>query len=393
MTESEKKNRVRNSITQIGVQKFLDDCFTENTASLPIKSYLTKPFELYITEDYDYDMASRYYESNNVEAAGCSSFFVMKDGKPFTGRHLDWYYNDFLIGYVYSEKTSKRYKSHGICGVNRETRLSDFQLQGLKISPYHMLDGVNECGLYINTNVVPKTSNSYKGTNSGKYRVPCYMVARWVLDNCSSVEDAVNKLTGDISIWTPEHNEYEYHWLLADESGAHTIIEITDGKIHTSDREVMTNFRLTWEGLDDTSVETMRATCEDYACGLERYMTIKSMKDTASVQDTIEAAKYTNAYTLEGEDIWWTEFVGKGEYKGIVVDNKATNPHPESDEMFNAVRDAFVEAYRTRQIEDYDDPSKLHTWESVHTSIYDLQERKLLLYIREDFNNQIEYTL
>lgn len=102
------------------------------------------------------------------------------------------------------------------------------------------MDGVNEKGFAISIMVLDQAR--VVQNDSKKPSLPSSLLVRYLLDNASSVENAIellNKLNlkPDYLLNTRQIQEYvgdriAFHWALADESGDRAIIEYVNGKMN-----------------------------------------------------------------------------------------------------------------------------------------------------------------
>ena len=147
--------------------------------------------------EINYEAGFNHYNNTNVtqESGACSSFF--KDN--IAGRSFDWVYDNkaTVVIKVYDAK----YKSIGVAGdylVQSECLdiikgVGDYSHK-IELLPFFTLDGVNEAGVYCNSNVVPgKDKSSVNSTAAIETRVTIAapMLGRFILDNFDSAKDAV----------------------------------------------------------------------------------------------------------------------------------------------------------------------------------------------------------
>lgn len=363
----------------------------------PIKKYL------YAVEynDIDYDFAKKYFEKSKDISNGIGGCSVFKH-KQYVGRKLDWTYNnqsEFIV------RTSKidgvRHKSIGI-GGGISALTDDFVKSGdysdlYKVIPCNMYDGINECGVFANVNVVP-TDYGKNTVNVGQDALTTLngqMLVRYILDNFSSAAEAVRTIVNHVNLYFSKqlHDmDYEIHYFICDLHDTY-VLEIVDNKYKilnlsykTHRPEVMTNFHLYKTRINfDGTVYTPKFRdgeknahsynrITDRGSGLERYNLIvnclKDAHDKEDIWEILNLLDYTRAYSTSkapSNPYWYSEFVGN---RGLTV---ASEPSE-----FEPVVQIAGERYLNRSRETGD------TWQSVHSVLYDLENKSMEVITQED---------
>lgn len=343
--------------------------------------------------DIDYDAAKEYFKKDADLAmpGACSAF---KDGDYYC-RNFDWTYDnsaEFVVN-VQSPKGSDRYKSKGMAGgikIFTEDFVKDNTNDNNElyaILPFLMRDGINECGVFAEINVVPTWNPENKNTSVPTVReedqISALMLVRYVLDNFSTAYAAVRYIKYFISVYFPKalHDMgYECHWMIGDKTDTYCL-EIVENEviiIEIDESPYMTNFHLhNVEFNDDGTVYTPDTQDETHnavntnhihplGAGLERYNFIVRNTDSYYFDylDILEELKYTNSYNTHNR--WLTEFVG---LHGLQVDS--------DPEDFEPVLENAHEEYLNR------DRNTGTTWQTCHTSIYSPDKYAFMLYIQE----------
>ena len=153
-------------------------------------------------------------------ALGCNLFFVKgehtENGSPIFVRHMDWIEDDLRNLTMLETAPTGR---NGVIG--------------LSFAEVGCYDGINTAGLAIGTASVP----FFNGTNRVGLRDK--HVSRWVLDNFSSVEEAVDYMR------EVPHAE-AINFLVADKTGASARVEVTPtrvrAKVSNDGLKVVNNF-------------------------------------------------------------------------------------------------------------------------------------------------------
>ncbi|MCQ3915240.1 MAG: carcinine hydrolase/isopenicillin-N N-acyltransferase family protein [Mycoplasmoidaceae bacterium] len=260
-----------------------------------------------ITYD-DYRFDSDYETTKETEAFGCSS---VRCGN-FYGRNFDYVYNDtpeFII-HVKADPAKKRYASLGVAthfGLREDKLNAGKYDKQLELIPNLTLDGINENGVICSSNVVsmePKTSDDViPQTHPGdpSYRdLHMLFIPRFVLDNATSAEDAVNKLKTR-NIMGNLNDKLFLHIMIADANETRIIefMQTSDSGNHfginekifkKSEVPIMTNYYC--------NVEAEFVNDEKF--GKERYEILNTYKGEATSMEgmaaLMERVKFSQAY-------------------------------------------------------------------------------------------------
>lgn len=131
-----------------------------------------------------------YVESDNFDAAGCSSF--VRNGKLY--RNLDWNYDESLSFITKFDEGD--YQVTGMAFSSQVTR-SNLDKDIIGQLPYHLCDGVNNYGIMVSTHIL---YNDWGWEKAGEYGgVPISMVPYRILTSLRGMsEDEWTDLYGDI---------------------------------------------------------------------------------------------------------------------------------------------------------------------------------------------------
>lgn len=328
------------------------------------------------------------------------------------GRNFDWYYSDSLSFHVNVKPDGKdvKYGSTGMATLNsltREVVESKEYSRLYDYLPFHTLDGINTEGVVVNTNVVPSQKGKTTGTTptgTKEKTITSMMLPRFILDNFSSAQEAVEYIQEHVSvyIYEPMYENFndDIHVMVADASKAYIIEFVNNATVVTdvTDKAIITNFHLTDVTFNsdgsvytpyDKSIDSAHDAVtvngvETFGAGLERYNIANGKYSSLEGYEDIKALmtddlKYTNCYTNTGDsEIWYSEACGDYTYAGhkeVYVNSPL--------EDFGPVRSAMTEMYENRNRE------TPNTWQTVHTAIYDIQQREMHLFSQED--NEKEY--
>lgn len=341
-------------------------------------------------DELDYDYANNFYKKNQypISLGACSSMCSTN----FLARNYDWTLGENVTFIVHTEAKAGRYKTIGVANTNGLTKdvveSGKYSLR-YKLLPFSTLDGINEHGLCASTNVVPIGPDEH-GYNTvvnenNPVEVNTMMLVRYVLDNCKDIDEvkyAVNELLKIYTVKGLLEMGYTQHYIFKDAHNNSTILEFIEGTPSWIDNaKYMTNFHITGvtfnsDGTVDTPAVNTGATegITPRASGLERYNIIVSdLFDDISLDDMkslLNKLNYTNAYKNIGteEPVWYTEFTG-------LRNLKATDT--EQTYIDSGILEAAKSAYDNRS-------RKLgNIWQSTHSSIYDLNDKKLYIRVEE----------
>lgn len=371
-------NRKENKVTLVTQEKIVNKTGHEISK---VTDYL---YEI-TYNDYDFVYATNYFNENYRGSFGaCSS---VRKGY-FYGRNYDWNYDEKAEFIIRTTANENRHASIGVAqGVKELTNNYVSSLESsneYNILPYFTLDGINDAGLVVNINVVPTGDNGYTtGTNPDKEDLNTIMIVRYLLDNASSVDEAI-ELLNNRNIYTPLTDNFaqEFHYMIAD-SNKTVVVEFVNNKMVVLDNEnILTNYYLSTD-------------LTEHAMGLERYNILKdNYENINTMDDMINLMKkvyYTNAYNLFLDKFWYSEFVldyGENSYGNLTI-----NDFGEESLNGDISKAGKYENLLTKVQELYSNKTRDgKTWQTVHSSVYDIENKKLSINIQEN-SKQYEFSL
>ena len=341
----------------------------------------TKPIRhkefLYETDiaPINYTLAEEYFEEYKPNLGACS--VVVKDN--LVGRNYDWDYDNKVTFVVNTNHTWSRLATTCTCaapsGLTKEMIEAGEDSPLYDILPFICLDGMNECGVFCEINVVSVDEyGSTTGTNPGKPDLFALMIPRYVLDHAKNVDHAI-KLLQNRNIYCIDKDDYkeEFHFLIKDKDRA-VVIEFIGNEMKVidtfvEDKPIMTNFYLygydgTWESLTP------------YAMGIERQALLtnnySSVETAEDMYELMQLVRYTKMYDRDTEPFWYSEYCGNwGETYGNLT--KYSTPEEYKPLVDHVIDDFF--AHRER--------GDGHTWETVTSCVYDLENMRLIIDSKE----------
>lgn len=355
-------------------------------------------------DELDYEYAKQKLDaSQDVNVGACSS--VQKGN--FYGRKYDWLYDNTAEFIVRTPAKDGRYATIGVGGfsadLTEEVVSSDTPSESYKIVPFKIVDGINEKGLVCNINVVPVQKGETTGTTpllEERERICNLMLPRYILDNFATAKEATEYIKNYVSVYNHkllgEQFHYDLHVMVGDKDNTY-VIEFVNNEVRVLEKAYMTNFHLSDVNFNsDGSVYTPETKNENpaydamsvnnitsHGSGLERYNlineayeTLESKEDMAALLDKLT---YTNAYKDEVTPRWYTE--GVGEQKDG-TDETVNSSIELCEQTFVKMKEFFAERSRENPM----------TWQTVHSSLYDIEARKVYIIAQED-GEEMEFQL
>ncbi|MHC4587483.1 MAG: carcinine hydrolase/isopenicillin-N N-acyltransferase family protein, partial [Planctomycetota bacterium] len=182
-------------------------------------------FDYFAERGTEWGLYQKAYEMANPDA--CTSLAALNpQGDAVFGRNFDWMHRASLLlfteppnGYASVSMVDLYYL--GLEGMQEIPWSKRFILLG---SPYATIDGMNECGVAIAQNAVPKR-NTPKDPN--KLTLLNSQIIRLVLDHARDVDEALTL----IQQYNVEFADTCVHFHIADASGKSAVVEYIDGGV------------------------------------------------------------------------------------------------------------------------------------------------------------------
>ena len=327
---------------------------------------------------FDFDelssVADRIFRKKGKEpSAACSA--VRKD--TLFGRNFDWAYDKMPEFIIRTEASEGRFASIGIAspiGVFEEDQINKpWGKLLLKMLPVFTVDGINEKGVTCCVNVVPPgdCGNTLNTNPAGKL-LCAPLIVRLVLDKAGSAKEAI-EMVRDRNIYTTmmDKLQTEYHFMIAD-SVDNYVVEFVDNRMVVLEGEnIMTNFYLarpdTPHGMGHERYDKIRAGY-DSVCGIE------------GMTNLMKSVWYSGAYDESQNPLWLTDLCNPMEHKDFTIQEIPENPE-KFIEVFKIKADRFKN--RSRDAETLEET----VCHSVHTSIYDIRNKVLVISAQESGRN------
>lgn len=330
-------------------------------------------YELTLSEDdLDYDFARDFFkERYQTKLWACSS--VRNDN--FVWRNYDWYYDEAPELVVHVPANDNRHASLNIVSfslISTQDAENGLTEEQLKLLPFIALDWINDAGVAINVNVVPVWDMWFTTWTNPEWTDWSTMnVVRLVLDFADSVDNAVELLKW-LNLYSPNVDNFteEFHFMISD-SEKTVIVEFVNNEMVVIEWNIMTNFYVSSEYTPHAAwIERYNLLEENYESGNTKYGMIGLMK----------SVRYSKAYTRDTNPFWYSEFsadYGEDKYGDLTIDT----PH----EQYEPVVDKAISYFENRE-------RNSKTWQTVHTSVYDLENKKLTL-LPQETGEEFEFSL
>lgn len=332
--------------------------------------------------DYAPEMAYKYFRvmDNYLNGAACT---VARNGN-IVGRNYDYLYADMAEFIIRVPAAEGRYASIGLSGsvfeLSPDATENDPDGVYFDILPYTTVDGINEKGVFCEVNLVKGDDDWLTtGTNPGaELSLYSSQLVRYVLDNCSSAAQACDELQNANLAFNGMMGEL--HFFVADRTESY-VIEVLDNKVvcRKPKENILTNFYVLTDNFisNDDAGKTGQ--------GTERYEYVRQHYDEMSTVDgaagVMQGVKYSKLYDASHSPYWYSEYYGYV-CNGVYID--ADTPHEKYKDYIDAVIDGFKSTKRSDE-EGY--------WITTHTSVYDLSNLTLRVYVQEDYDHPLEFHL
>lgn len=318
-----------------------------------------------------YDTYSEEPIGTYQEFAGEMACSCVRNGD-YVGRNFDYYMNRSATFVVHTTAKKGRYATIGVARLTKvnntmiDAGLTDRQI---KILPWALLDGMNEKGVVVTSNIVTKVDEGtipHTGTNPGAPELNILFVIRALIDNCASVQEAIDYLESH-NITPFESSNMNLHIMISDPKETY-VVEIINNQIVARPHNIMTNFYLFLDEIPD------------HALGVERYNILKEHYAEGGVSmegmwNLMKRVKYTNAYLAENK--WYSEIAPLFgiPYSEIASYQSILDDYLISEEEEWMVEKAYIDQNGLREETEW--------WDSVHNSIYNIRDKKLWVTLHE----------
>lgn len=323
-------------------------------------------------DDY-YDTIPQHLVDELEMIFGCSA---VRNGNYF-GRNLDLFVSELSEVVVHTPAHRGYYATVGIARADfmtDEDLAKGLSEEDFRTLPLAMYDGINEKGLFCNMNLVDYADGGDNpGTNPGKPDLHIAFMVRQLLDNCATVEEAIEYVNNH-NIIGGKMGEFNMHYMIGDPNKT-VILEFVDNKaVWITDQQqpmIMTNFYNS--GLPNYN---------DQAEGIERYEILKEHYDEGAesvdgMYNLMHRVRYSLAYDTTAVPFWKSEYIDLGK-SGYFFSKEELLACP-------TVKEQIEHFAHYRETGEYE--LEWGLWFTEHVSIYDIAKRELTVTVHEHYDN------
>lgn len=310
----------------------------------------------------DYDFAREYFKARykwNLWA--CSSIRNWN----FIWRNYDRYYDESPEFIIHIPAAEDRHASINIAVSRIKDELVQQWLseEELKILPFMTTDWINDAWVAININVVPTWDMGYTTwTNPEGEDRSAINIVRYILDYADSVDNAIELLQW-LNIYAPMTETFtqEVHFMISDPNKT-VIVEFINNQLVVIENNIMTNYYLATE-------------LTSHANGIERYNLLNEQYQLWETKGwMIELMKkvwYTNLYNPETNPFRYSEYYmnrWEDSYWDLTIDSE----HEDLAQLIKNSNEKFINRERNWIF-----------WQTVHTAVYDIENKSLTIIPQE----------
>lgn len=258
--------------------------------------------------EIDYTKGKEYIEEYVEENLGDSSAFGI-NGMACNHGYL---YDDYGLYLMKIPRQKGRYASFGVAQSTHilQDGVPYSQIQDLDYLPFIITDGMNEFGLCCSISRVPKDYGKTTGTEAinEKEKINLRMLPRFLLDNFCDVNDVIENLSDNYSMFVSENDDNEYAFFLHDSSGESCVLEFHDNAPIFVTTNILTSFHTNGLLYVDELVDLLTLTPN--AHGVERYNRIYKELINGNFnkpdKQLVKWLNLTNKYDME--DPWLSDY-------------------------------------------------------------------------------------
>ena len=311
------------------------------------------------------------------KAFGCSS---VRNGN-FYGRNFDFIFNDTPTFVVHTKAKEGRHASVGVAihfGLREKDLIDGKYDKQLELIPNLTLDGINDAGVICSHNVVAMADvEEVTGTNPNGKDLHMLFIPRFVLDNASSADEAVELIKSRNIVGNLNGIVY-LHIMIADKDKTY-IVEFIDNKVRAVEKkgidQVMTNFHCNLPKYPE------------YTDGIERYDILQKNYDMGNTFEgmfqLMQKVKFSDAYRLTTHPHWYTD---KGFPLSVIYKPGFFKEYQET------YKKECADYWNTRN-NDLRSEANPSYWLTVHNSTYDMEKKMFRIVVQENYDQPFEFYL
>lgn len=294
----------------------------------------------------------------------------------YYGRNLDFFISEGAEIVVRTPAKDGRHATIGVCGLSGVTDADiekGLTKEQMDVLPWSIYDGINDAGLFCNMNVTSyDDGGDQTGTNPGKPDLSNLFLLRSLLDNCGSVDEAIEFVNSHNMIGK-RLGEFNLHFMIGDPN-KNVVLEFIDNKAVFKEQTIMTNFYVNMPKPNP------------HADGIERYDILKANyaeggESMEGMWNLLKRVQFSQAYDPDVKPLWKTENLNGRTYDAPVEVVLADTSIQRDMRNFKHFKETG----------EYKPEWKL--WFTVHNSTYDIAARKLRVTVREKYDKHYDFEL
>ena len=343
----------------------------ENDIGEPV---VTKVADMLYEVTYDKYSAEVPDNSAYMDMTGDMACSGVRNGD-FVGRNFDFVMNQSPTFVINTTAKEDRYATIGVgrlANINSETVEAGLPQEKLALLPWFLLDGMNEKGLVVNSNVLFRADWGdvpHTGNNPDAPELNAIFVVRALLDHCADADEALAYLN-DHNVTPMGSEQFDMHFMISDPQKTY-VVEFINNEIVAQEQAVFTNYFINMDGIPK------------HPDGLERLRILQENYEEGSTMEgmyrLMQRVKYSNMYFAANK--WYSEM-------GLTY--AQIQEIDESSKGLEATMRLTQEAFEAEQEYVKENGFRANTewWITSHTSIYDIANGKLWVTVRERYEEE-----
>lgn len=245
---------------------------------------------------------------------GCAAFAAISpDNEHIFGRNFDYPETDIVMVHSHPEGAyeSIGVADLGVLGVGQTESIKSDSAMGrlyMIITPYIVVDGINEKGLGVS---ILELNMDETHQDTGKPDLLIFCAIRGILDNCASVDEAVEFLRSyDIQSGL----DATYHLFITDTSGRYVVVEWLGNEMFVVEQPCCTNSVLTPGEYYDMGDPDERLGVMQEALGSDR---IATEEEAMAILDKVHNKKLTEWSCVYNLDRFTVDICTDSDYEQV----------------------------------------------------------------------------
>ena len=287
----------------------------------------------------------------------------------FVGRNFDYFMNQCPTFVIRTTAKEGRYAAVGVgrlAQMNSETVENGLPQEKLDLLPWFLLDGMNEKGLVVTSNVLYKADWGevpHTGTNPGAPELNDVLLVRPLLDNCATVDEAVEYMK-EFNITPMGSENFDLHYMISDPEKT-CVVEFINNEIIVKEQYIMTNYFTNMDKLPEHPI------------GLERMQILRENYEEGNTMEgmyrLMQKVRYTNSYCTSNG--WYSE-LGLT-YEQLQNVSEEAKAYLEMEQAEFEEEQKYVKENGFREVTEW--------WDTTHNTVYDINNGKIWVTVHERY--------